>query len=77
VYVIYSQDSCRFCVMAKELLENHGQEYVEISIDEDTDAKNYIKSFTNTVPQIFLGKQLIGGYQELTEQLQHLHLYKD
>jgi len=62
--------------MAKELLENRGQEYTEIEIDQDNDAKNYIKTFANTVPQIFLGEQLIGGYQELTEHLQHSHLYK-
>ena len=43
MYVIYTQDSCGFCVMAKELLENRGQEYTEIEIDQDNDAKNYIK----------------------------------
>ena len=49
MYVIYTQDSCGFCVMAKELLENRGQEYTEIEIDQDNDAKNYIKTFANTV----------------------------
>ena len=70
MYVVYSQDSCGFCVMAKELLENRGQKYVEIPIDQDNDAKNYIKTFASTVPQIFFEDNLIGGYHELIEYLQ-------
>jgi|TARA_R110002167_G_scaffold31191_1_gene102671 glutaredoxin len=62
--------------MAKKLLESRGQEYTEIAIDKDNEAKNYVKGFAKTVPQIFLGEQLIGGYQELSEHVQHLHLYK-
>ena len=76
MWIIYTQSSCIFCDMAKELLENHGQEYTEITIDKDNEAKNYVKGFAKTVPQIFLGEQLIGGYQELSEHVQHLHLYK-
>ena len=53
--------------MAKQLLENNGQEYTEIPIDQDSDAKNYVKTFANTVPQIFFGEKLIGGYHELSE----------
>lgn len=70
MYVIYTQDSCGFCVMAKKLLENHRQEYTEIPIDQDNDAKNYVKTFANTVPQIFFEDNLIGGYHELIEYLQ-------
>ena len=58
--------------MAKNLLEAHSQEYTEIDIDEDNKAKNYIKGFAKTVPQIFYGEQLIGGYQELAKQLYYL-----
>ncbi len=69
VYVIYTQKSCGFCVMAKELLEAHSQEYTEIAIDKDNEAKTYVKGFAKTVPQIFFEKQLIGGYDELKEYL--------
>ena len=72
VYVIYTQKSCGFCVMAKELLEAHSQEYTEIAIDKDNEAKTYIKSFAKTVPQIFYKEQLIGGYEELFEYLHYL-----
>lgn len=76
MWIIYTQSSCIFCDMAKKLLESRGQEYTEIAIDKDNEAKNYVKGFAKTVPQIFLGEQLIGGYQELSEHVQHLHLYK-
>ena len=69
MYVIYTQKTCGFCVMAKELLEEHSHKYTEIAIDEDSKAKNFVKSFAKTVPQIFHGEQLIGGYQELIEYL--------
>ena len=69
MYVIYTQSRCGYCDMAKELLEAHSQQYTEIPIDVDMDAKNFVKSFAKTVPQIFYKEQLIGGYQELIEYL--------
>ena len=69
MYVIYTQKSCGFCVMAKKLLEEHSQKYTEIAIDEDEEAKKFVKGFAKTVPQIFYKEQLIGGYQELIEYL--------
>ena len=72
MYVIYTQKTCGFCVMAKELLETHFQQYTEIEIDEDDEAKKYVRGFANTVPQIFFEKQLIGGYEKLQEHLYYL-----
>ena len=69
MYVIYTQSRCGYCDMAKELLEAHSQQYTEIPIDVDVDAKNFVKSFAKTVPQIFFEKQYIGGYHELKEYL--------
>ena len=69
MYVIYTQSRCGYCDMAKELLEAHSQQYTEIPIDKDNDAKNFVKGFAKTVPQIFFEKQLIGGYIELKEYL--------
>ena len=72
MYVIYTQPRCNYCNLAKELLEAHSQKYTEIAIDEDNEAKNFIKGFANTVPQIFYEKQLIGGYEKLQEHLYYL-----
>ncbi len=71
MYVIYTQSRCGYCDMAKELLEANSQKYTEIPIDTDTEAKSFVKSFANTVPQIFYEKQLIGGYNELFERLKN------
>ena len=57
MYVIYTQNMCGYCSLAKELLKEHSIEYTEIPIDVDMDAKNFVKSFAKTVPQIFFEKQ--------------------
>ena len=69
MYTIYTQNMCGYCSLAKELLKEHSIEYTEIPIDVDMDAKNFVKSFDKTVPQIFFEKQYIGGYHELKEYL--------
>ena len=71
MYVIYTQSMCGYCDKAKELLKNHSEKYIEIPIDVDEEAKNFVKSFAKTVPQIFYEKQLIGGYNELFERLKN------
>ena len=56
--------------MAKKLLEDNKQEYVEIAIDEDDDAKSYIvEQGFKTVPQIWLDDKWIGGYDDLVRFL--------
>ncbi len=72
MYVIYTQSMCGYCDMAKELFKENSIEYTEIPIDVDADAKTFVKSFASTVPQIFFEKQLIGGYIELKEHLNHI-----
>ena len=72
MYTIYTQNMCGYCTMAKELLKDHSKEYKEIPIDTNIEAKNFIKSFAKTVPQIFYEKQHIGGYEELREYLYYL-----
>ena len=71
MYVIYTQNMCGYCDMAKELLKSHSEKYVEIAIDEDDEAKAFVKSFAKTVHQIFYEKELIGGYHELFERLKN------
>jgi len=74
VYTIYTQNMCGYCTMAKELFEENYIEYTEISIDDDIESKNYVKSFAKTVPQIFCEKQHIGGYEELSKHLYYLDI---
>ena len=63
---------CGYCTMAKELLKDHSMKYIEIAIDENIAAKDYVKSFAKTVPQIFREEQHIGGYEELKGHLYYL-----
>ncbi len=68
--VVYTMKNCPYCVAAKQLLTRRGIKFEEILVREDDDAKweeLYKISGMKTMPQIFQGKDLVGGYTELTE----------
>ena len=51
---------------AKRLLDRKGEEYEEIHLEDNPDAKNKLKqNGLRTVPQIWLDEEYIGGYVEL------------
>lgn len=65
---IYTTQFCPYCVRAKELLKLREIPFEEIQFDMDDDAqwdKLIKKSGMQTVPQIFQGDKLIGGYTDL------------
>ena len=49
MYVIYTQNMCGYCSLAKELLDERSIKYTEIPIDVDADAKNFVKSFERMI----------------------------
>jgi glutaredoxin len=56
---IYSKHNCPYCVMAKRYLESKNINFREINIEEDTEAREFIKSQgLRTVPQIFMHGRL-------------------
>mgnify|MGYP001231483509 FL=1 len=66
MYKIYTQNNCGYCVAAKNLLDRKGEEYEEIHLENNPDAKNKLKQDgLRTVPQIWLDEEYIGGYVEL------------
>ena len=66
IYTIYTQSRCGFCDAAKNLLDEHGIAFMEISIEHDQDARIMLKEMKcKTVPQIFDGELHIGGYTDL------------
>ena len=70
MYTIYTQNSCGYCHMAKNLLNENKIDFIEISLDHDQDARKMLKSMEcRTVPQIFNGELHIGGYTELKQYL--------
>jgi glutaredoxin 1 len=67
---IYGRTSCGFCVRAIRLCETHDFEFKWVDmIEEDitkADIAQKIGEPVNTVPQIFVGEQHIGGYDEFS-----------
>jgi glutaredoxin 3 len=65
---VYTMSYCPYCTRAKQLLSKRGIQFEEIMVGEDDDAQwdaLYKLSGMRTMPQIFNGDQLIGGYTEL------------
>ena len=65
---IYSTNSCPYCVRAKQLLERKGIAYTEINLStEAAEVRMELMQKTNhrTVPQIFIGDEFIGGFDQL------------
>jgi glutaredoxin 1 len=71
---IFGKASCSYCRRAKELCENKGLNfrYVDIEVDgiSQADLEKTVGKPVVTVPQIFHGRDYIGGYEEFNEFLQ-------
>jgi len=66
---VYTMDFCPYCERAKKLLKERGVAYKEVRVAEDDDAawdELYKRSGMKTMPQIFAGDKLIGGFTELS-----------
>ncbi len=71
--IVWSKTPCPYCDQAKALLKQKGIEYEERNITEGTWTKEQLLEAVpnaRTVPQIFLGELLIGGFNELRQHLQ-------
>ncbi len=65
---VYTMNYCPFCERAKKLLTQRGISYSEIKVADDDDAQweqLEKKSGMKTMPQIFNGETLIGGFSDL------------
>lgn len=66
---IFSKDNCGYCISAKRFLDQHKIKYEEINIAKDPDAMEFLqKQGHRTVPQIYNGDILIGGYDDLIQK---------
>lgn len=65
--VMYGKWLCPYCIMARRLLKNKGVEYKEISVSWSWKRWNEMKqkSGGNTVPQIFINDEPLGGYDDI------------
>jgi glutaredoxin 3 len=64
---LYTTVMCPYCRSAKALLEKRGVAYEEINLSRDPDSRMELEKLTGmfTFPQILIGDQAIGGFEEL------------
>jgi glutaredoxin 3 len=69
--IVWSKDSCPFCVQAKALLESRGIEYEERNVSQNWTREQLLEAVptARTLPQIFLDQELVGGFTELRKKL--------
>jgi glutaredoxin 3 len=66
--VIYTRPGCGYCTLAKQLLGTKGKEFKEFNIWSKDEYKADMQKKTggaNTVPQIFINDDHIGGSDDL------------
>jgi thioredoxin reductase (NADPH) len=66
--LIYAREDCPYCLKAKALLKEKGQEFSEIDVTRDPERLQEMLARSRgrkTVPEIFINGELIGGYNEL------------
>lgn len=69
--VVWSKYQCPYCDQAKALLKQKGIEFEERKIGDGWTKEDLLEAVptARTVPQIFLGEELIGGFTELRSYL--------
>ena len=64
---IYTKKRCPYCTSAKIWLAQKNYQFEEISLDDPQILKEFREQNPrlHTVPQIFVGRESIGGFSEL------------
>lgn len=69
-YTIYGAAWCSFCQKAKQLCEEKSLPYTYIDVDSGNALEELVERLgttPKTIPQIFHGAVLVGGFTELKE----------
>ncbi len=83
-FVVYSKTDCRFCELAKELLNEEGFGYEFVMCDNylKEDRQGFLERMKvkigheyTTFPMVFYKGKFIGGYKELIGQVQKLECF--
>lgn len=69
--IIWTKKGCTYCEYAKTLMQVHDIQYEERVLGEGWTKEQLLEAVPNakTVPQIFDGDTLIGGYEDLSKKL--------
>ena len=64
---VYTTEPCGYCRQAKALLSKRGLEFDEINLALDADGRAELASRTGmmTFPQVIIGEELVGGFDQL------------
>ena len=64
---VYTSEPCSFCRHAKALLAKRGLPYDEINLAMDAEGRAELAARTGmmTFPQVIIGDELVGGFNEL------------
>ena len=65
--VMYSTRFCPYCMRARSLLDSKQVRYTDIGVDGRPELRREMteRSGRYTVPQIWIGEQHVGGYDDL------------
>jgi glutaredoxin 3 len=66
--IMYSTGWCPYCDRARGLLQRKAVAFTEIKVDEDPAQRDVMLKRSGgrrTVPQIFVGDRLVGGFDDL------------
>lgn len=65
--VIYTTRFCPYCIRARRLLKKKGIEFEEVRVGSDNELWEKMEELSgrNTVPQIFINNQPVGGYDDI------------
>lgn len=66
--LIFTKPYCPYCIAAKALLHEKGVGFREIDVSASAADRDEMvrRSGRSTVPQVFIGAQHIGGYDDLS-----------
>lgn len=64
---IYTTKLCAYCIRAKALLTRKGVAYQEIDVSGNRELRLWLSDVTGrqTVPQIFINGESVGGYDDI------------
>jgi glutaredoxin 3 len=64
---MYTTEYCPYCTMAERLLQRKGVivEKIRVDLEPQRRAEMMERTQRRTVPQIYIGEQHVGGYDEL------------
>ena len=75
MYTIYSGNRCQYCEMAKGLLKAKGLEFIEVNIDRNPSAKEFVLNEGHrSVPQLYndLHVHVASGFEGIESYLKRL-----